>query len=151
MRLKILFRAFLMLVAITSCGSLSSKRNEMLLPRITPPHASRNIISNGFVANGSLTIGATVFERMLIIDSITPSRGPISGGTIVVIHGNYFSTHAKVFFCGILAEIVKRENATAITALTPDVRTKCAAGPADISVQNPNGTKITKIGAFEFF
>jgi hypothetical protein len=66
--------------------------------------------------------------------SITPSSGPVDGGTSVEIDGTGFQAGASVRIGGFSATSVQVASATKITAKTP----AGAAGPADVVVLNPD-------------
>ena len=81
------------------------------------------------------------------VTSITPTTGPVSGGTAVTITGSGFLAGATVTIGGVAATNVNVVNATTITATTPAVS---ASGPADVVVTNPGGASSTLAGAFSF-
>jgi len=53
------------------------------------------------------------------VDSVTPKRGPVEGGTTVTILGDYFPQSARVSFGGVEAQQVVVVNPGRITAVTP--------------------------------
>jgi hypothetical protein len=78
-------------------------------------------------------------------DGVTPSSGPIAGGTTVTITGTNLTGATAVTFGGTPATGVTVVNPTAITATTP----AHAAGPADVSVTTPGGT-VADPGGFTY-
>jgi IPT/TIG domain len=86
------------------------------------------------------------------IASVSPATGPTSGGTPITITGTGFVAGATVTVGGNPAGQVNVVNSTTITAIAP-------LGPSngespihnfDVVVTNPDGTKITKSGAFQY-
>jgi alpha-tubulin suppressor-like RCC1 family protein/subtilisin family serine protease len=90
-------------------------------------------------------------HKMMISDqptitSVTPSEGPETGGTKVVINGANFKQGATVQFGQAAASNVVFVNANQITAVTP------AHYPAkvDVQVKNPDGTVGKLLSGFTF-
>jgi hypothetical protein len=75
------------------------------------------------------------------VTSITPSSGPVSGGTTVTISGTGFTTATQVSLGGqpIPFTIV---DAQTITFVTPP-HEAAGTGSFDVTVTNPNGTSTT--------
>ena len=71
------------------------------------------------------------------INSVTPSSGPINGGTIVVITGSNLSGVSAVSFGGIPAQSFTVNSSTQITAVTP---VRASAGPVAIEITLATGT-----------
>jgi hypothetical protein len=67
-------------------------------------------------------------------DTVSPSSGPVSGGTAVTISGTGFATGATVNFGGSLASATV-VGSTTINAITP----AHASGPVTVTVTNPGG------------
>ena len=76
------------------------------------------------------------------VASLSPSRGPTTGGTSVVIAGSSFTGATAVTFGGLPASSFTVNSATQITAVDP---ANSAAGPVDVQVTAPGGTsgKVT--------
>ena len=72
-------------------------------------------------------------SNALRVDRLDRMRGPVGGGTLVVINGRGFGNGASVLFGGVPATDVAVLGANAITARTPPH----AAGPVDVSVTIP--------------
>ena len=70
------------------------------------------------------------------IDSIVPSMGPASGGTVVEIQGANFLEESQVHFGEAEASAIEWLSATLIRATTP----ANGAGTVDVSVSDVNGT-----------
>ena len=74
----------------------------------------------------------------LTITSLTPNKGPQTGGTKVKIAGTGFVDKATVRF-GTVAAVAVVDSATSITATTP----KHAPGTVPVVVQNPDNSQAT--------
>ncbi len=80
------------------------------------------------------------------LTSVSPSSGPIAGGTLVTLAGAGFQAGATVSFGGSPATSVTVVSATQITCVTPSG----ALGPANVTVLNPDTTSATLAGGFTF-
>ena len=80
------------------------------------------------------------------IYSVTPSRGPLTGGTEITIYGNRFAEDAAVFIGGVAATPVNRISASALSVDTP---AGSATGPADVRVTQTGG-EATLTGGFTY-
>ncbi len=81
----------------------------------------------------------TYTDSFPTITSISPSYGPVIGGTTVVITGTNFAAPATVTFNGQPATNVSVDSDTQITATLP----AGVAGPAVVVVNTPNGSAST--------
>ncbi len=81
------------------------------------------------------------------IDSVTPARGPLAGGTAVTIRGAGFLAGATVSFGGSPAAGTTVAGATEIRATSPPA---AGAGPVAVTVRNPDGTSTTLSGGFTY-
>jgi hypothetical protein len=77
--------------------------------------------------------------------SITPTSGPITGGTSFTLTGRFFSSGATVTFDGILATQLVIGEST-ITGHTP----AHATGAVDVTVTNLDGRISTLVGVFTY-
>ena len=101
------------------------------------------VVTNPDGTKATLTRGFSYFVPALSILSVTPSSGPISGGTVVTITGTGFTTavNSSVTFGGVAATNVTILDAVTMKATTP----AHAVGTVDIvvtfgsSVTRPNG------------
>jgi len=101
------------------------------------------VVTNPDGTKATLTRGFSYFVPALSILSVTPSSGPISGGTVVTITGTGFTTavNSSVTFGGVPATNVTILDAVTMKATTP----AHAVGTVDIvvtfgsSVTRPNG------------
>ncbi|GFN32649.1 IPT/TIG domain-containing protein [Paenibacillus xylaniclasticus] len=80
------------------------------------------------------------------ISSITPTNGPLAGGTLVTINGTYFMKGATVLF-GDKAARVSTNSANQLKVVTP---TADEAGAVDVTVNNPDGTSVTLTGGYTY-
>jgi hypothetical protein len=75
----------------------------------------------------------------LAITSLTPNKGPQTGGTKVKITGTGFVDKASVTFGNVAGSAVVVESATSLTVTTP----KHAPGAVPVVVQNPDSSQAT--------
>jgi hypothetical protein len=81
------------------------------------------------------------------LSSISPTSGPIAGGTVVTLTGTGFVNGATVYFGVAQATSVTFNSATSLTATSPAY----SAGTADVTVTNPDFKNAVLSGAFQFF
>lgn len=79
--------------------------------------------------------------------SITPTTGPVSGGTDVAVFGSNFEDGVKVFFGANEGVAVTRVTKGRITTKTPAAT---AAGAVDVKVVNADGQQAVLPGAFTY-
>lgn len=80
------------------------------------------------------------------IAAVSPAEGPETGGTPVGITGAAFHTGVKVLFDGQPSPQVTMASPTKLVALSP----AHAPGPVDVVVENVDGQKGSKAGAFTY-
>ncbi|MBT0768317.1 IPT/TIG domain-containing protein [Kineosporia sp. J2-2] len=100
----------------------------------TPGGTSANTAADNYVYAGSPTV-----------TGISPSAGPVAGGTSVVLTGTNLTGTTAVSFGGTPAAGFTVNSATQITATTP----AGSAGPAAVAVTTPGGS-FTTTGANRF-
>jgi len=102
----------------------------------TPAHAPGAVTVTVTTAGGSATFsGAFTYTTPApVVTSVTPGKGPTSGGTNVTITGSNFQLGAAVLF-GNLNGTVTAVTPTSITVTTP----AHSGGPVDVIVRNPDG------------
>ncbi len=87
-----------------------------------------------------LTAGVVTIKSLPVsppeLNAVTPSVGPVTGGTFITIEGNNLTPDTEAFVGG--APLVSRQ-VVSLTALTGNVPPS-AAGPVDITVTNAAGT-----------
>lgn len=91
------------------------------------------------------TAGYT-YQADPVVTSYTPDSGPYKGGTIVFLYGSYFMKGINVTF-GDNTGTVNYYNSGYITATTP---TATKSGPVDITLENPDGTKLVIPNGFTY-
>ncbi|HKK92073.1 MAG TPA: IPT/TIG domain-containing protein, partial [Longimicrobiales bacterium] len=89
---------------------------------------------------------AVVLGAAPTVTSITPDRGPPSGGTSVTVGGTRFESGATVTIGGAPATNVQWVDATTITATTP----AGTVGAADVVVTNPDTQAGTLAGGYTY-
>lgn len=82
-----------------------------------------------------------------IITSITPANGPLVGGTIVSIKGQYFMSGLTVKFGDKTAPLFYYYGSDQISVKSP---IGAEAGPVDVTLTNPDGTSVTVTGGFTY-
>jgi hypothetical protein len=92
-----------------------------------------NVITNEGTSSQSVPFTYTTAPSLT---GVSPSQGPVSGGTTVTLTGANFSGATAVRFGGVAAASFTVNSATQITAVTPPR----AAGAAAVTVTTPNGT-----------
>lgn len=81
------------------------------------------------------------------VSSVSPSSGPVSGGTTVTILGSGFQTGESVAFGGVTATSVQFISSTEIKAVTP----ASPAGTVSVSVSISASQTATLASAFTFY
>jgi hypothetical protein len=81
------------------------------------------------------------------LDSISPTSGPIGGGTVVTLTGTNFVVGATVLFGATAATGVTFNSTTSLTATSP----AHAAGTVAVTVTNPDSQNAVLNGAFQYF
>jgi hypothetical protein len=89
-----------------------------------------------FVATGTTVTAYRVAQLSPVITKVTPSRGPVGGGTSVTITGSGFSGAMAVHFGSSAARSFSVTSDTSITAVTPSKK----AGIYDVSITTAGGT-----------
>jgi hypothetical protein len=84
-----------------------------------------------------------------VLTSVTPSSGPVSGGTTVSVNGTNFVNGATVTFAG-LPGVVTFESDRKLSVVTPAAATSTAIGPVTVAVTNPGGKSSALMGAFTY-
>jgi formylglycine-generating enzyme required for sulfatase activity len=119
------------ITAITPTGTVGAKTVS-----VTTPTGTRNL-TNGYM-----------YFAVPTITSVSPSAGPVGGGTAVTITGTNFyngTSNASVQVGAALATSVVVVNPTKITAVVPEG----AEGPQEVLVTTPSGTG-NLVGGFTY-
>jgi hypothetical protein len=93
------------------------------------------------VTNNTLTSATSAADQFTYlavptVTSVSPTSGPVAGGTSVTITGTNFTGATGVTIGGAAATAITVVNATTITATTP----AHVAGTANVAVTTPDGT-----------
>ena len=102
-------------------------------------------VSNPGGQSGALA-GAFTYVAPPTVTSVSPSSGPVAGGTRVTVIGTNFASGATVTFGGTAATNVVVTNSTTITATTP----VHAVGAVTVTVINGNGLSGNLVGGFAY-
>jgi large repetitive protein len=115
----------------------------------TPAHAQGSVnvvVTNPDGQSATRTGGFTFKAPAPTLTAVSPSSGPINGGTVVTMTGTNFASGATVTFGGAAATSVVVVSATQITVHTP----AHAQGSVNVVVTNPDGQSATRTGGFTF-
>ncbi len=82
----------------------------------------------------------------VVIDSVSPSSGPLAGGTPITISGSQLGAVQSVTIGGVPATNVVSVNSTTITAVTPPSK---SLGPKDVVVSS-TASSATLTGGFTY-
>ena len=106
------------------------------------------LVANGrvYVATWSNQVAVYGLLGTVIVSSVSPKSGPITGGTAVTIAGSNFVSGATVSFGGAAAGSVVVVSPTKITASTPPHK----QGAVTVAVTNPNGQTGTLSSGFVY-
>jgi len=116
---------------------------------VTPAHAAGVVdvwVTNLDSQLATLASGFTYVLPPPTISGVSPTTGPIGGGTVVTITGTNFQNSATVTFAGVAATSATVNSSTRIAATTP----AHAAGTAAVNVTNPDAQSATLPGAFTY-
>jgi len=116
---------------------------------VTPAHAAGVVdvwVTNLDSQLATLASGFTYVLPPPTISGVSPTTGPIGGGTVVTITGTNFQNSATVTFAGVAATSATVNSSTQIAATTP----AHAAGTAAVNVTNPDAQSATLPGAFTY-
>jgi large repetitive protein len=118
-------------VSLTVSNDLTTEGTEQFTFQVRSGSPSGPI-----VAGLNATIQDTSLTPAPVITSVTPTKGLTTGGTSVVLAGNYFSGATLVKFGTADAASFSVVNNTTINAVTP---ARTAAGAVNVSVTTPSG------------
>ncbi|MBI3650153.1 MAG: IPT/TIG domain-containing protein [Acidobacteria bacterium] len=114
----------------------------------TPAHtagAVNVVVTNTDTQSGTLTNGYT-YNTAPSVTAISPTSGPVGGGTTVTITGTGFIAGATVTLGGAAATSVTVVSSTSITATTPPH----AAGAVNVVVTNSDNQSGTLTNGFTY-
>ena len=101
----------------------------------TPAHAAGNAAVQVTTPGGVATGASFAYVAAPAITSVQPNRGPVAGGTIVVISGSGLSTTANVLFGGTVATSWGHISDSQLNVTIP----AHAAGSVTVEVVTQNG------------
>lgn len=131
------FLAVTIALGLTSACGGGGDHGSPLSPTPLPPGPARSPLSAETTLISPLSLG---------IVAVSPSSGPVSGGTPLTITGNDFAAGALVLVGDLPALDVVVLTSTAITAVTPPH----AEGVVDVIVTNPDGESTVLAGTYTY-
>jgi hypothetical protein len=99
------------------------------------------------ISHANFTIVADDGLPAPTLTAVSPTSGPIAGGTTVTLTGTGFLSGATVLFGSTASGSVTFLSATSLTAVTPVQ----AAGTVAVTVNNPDAKSATLPSAFQYF
>ncbi len=121
----------------------------LLLAACPPPTAGSDGGSgtgSGSSGSSGLSSGSSSSGGPLKLISVTPSSGPLAGGTKVAIAGDGFASGIEITFGGLAAQSISLVSAAQLTAVTP---AGSQPGPTDV-VASLNGQTASLDGGFSY-
>lgn len=112
--------------------------NDTTLTVTAPAHAAGTVdvlVTTGQGTSANTAADDYLYGDLPTVTSISPTTGPIAGGTVVTITGTGFTGATSVTFGG-TAAVFSVTNATTISATAP----AHTAGTVDVLVTTPSGT-----------
>lgn len=116
---------------------------------MSPPGSSGTVpitVKDPDSQSASLPSGFT-YTSGPAVSSVSPTSGPVTGGTTVKILGSGFQSGANVTFGGMAATSVTLVSSTEIQAVSP----VSPAGTVSIAVTNTDSSSATLASAFTYF
>lgn len=140
-------------VTIDGIAVVATFVDDTLLFVNVPPHAAGTVdvaVTNTDQQSSTLTGGLTYANITLgnspTVASITPARGPTTGGTVALIIGTNFAQGIRVLFGSTPATGVTVMSGTRLSAIAP----VNAAGVVDLTVVNADGQSAQLLRAFTY-
>ena len=122
-----------------SIASFTATQIRVTVPVESAAGSVPIIVTNG---DGAVAVSSTSFTYTFaavsaapVVQPLTPTHGPVTGGTAITISGQNFTPAATVTVGGVPATDVQVFGNTQIVAVTP----AGAEGPADVVVHTANG------------
>lgn len=133
---------------VTETGNTCASVAPQSSCTLTYTPGSAVVASTDFPIQGSNTNAVTAaiqIDAGITIDTVSPHRGPASGGTGVTITGSGFTDATNLTFGGSAATNLNVVNSTTVTAVTP----AHAAGSVDVVITTLSGS-ATKTEGFSY-
>jgi hypothetical protein len=109
-----------------------------------PTHAAGPVdVEVGTEGDSATLVDAFTYVAAPTLTSVTPTAGPLAGGTTVTLTGTGLRSGMEVRFGGLLATLVSVAPAGTSATVTTPART---AGLVDVSVTTPGGTSTLTDG-----
>ncbi|HBP22613.1 MAG TPA: hypothetical protein DEA08_33145 [Planctomycetes bacterium] len=124
--------------------SVSASEIRVRLPANEPGTVTVSVTAGG--KTGTLSGFTYVDGAAPVVDSLSPTSGPLAGGTLVTLSGSGFDSDAQVRFGGTLAAS-SGTTSTALSVLTPAASN---AGLVEVRVTNPSTGLSTLAGTFTY-
>ena len=110
--------------------------NDTTVTANTPAHAAGAVTVVITTPAGTGDNTYTYVTPTPVLTSLSPTSGPVTGGTAVIITGTSLTGTTGITFDGVPATAVTVVNDTTVTAVTP----ANPAGLVDVILTNPNGS-----------
>lgn len=127
----------------TNVTFVSPNELKVMNPSGTQGSASVKVVND----DGQYATASFQYYADPSITSIEPVKGPLSGGTTVLMYGEYFMKGAKVKFGDIEAPVTTVNNSGYIFTETP---AGINPGPVDVTIENPDGTSAILSNGFTY-
>lgn len=124
--------------------SVTSTEVRVRLPANEPGTISVSVTAGG--KTGALSGFTYVDGSAPVVDSLSPTSGPLAGGTAVTLSGSGFDSDAQVRFGGTLATS-SGTTSTQLSVLTPAVS---SGSTVEVRVTNPSTGLSTLAGTFTY-
>lgn len=133
---------------VTETGNTCTSVAPQSSCTLTYTPGSTTVAQTSFPIQGSNTNAVTAaiqIDAGITIDTVSPSSGPASGGTGVMLTGSGFTGATSLTFGGTAATNLNVVSSTSVTAVTP----AHATGAVDVVITTPSGS-ATKTNGFTY-
>ena len=137
------------LVGGNPCGSVSVTAANTLTC-IVPSHAAGEVSVKVLVASTEISAELTSGYRYQpgpVIESVSPSVGPLAGGNSVTLQGTGFLSGARVLLGGVLCTSLRTDESGRFLSCVAGSR---ASGVVDVEVTNPDNQKATLTAGYTY-
>ncbi|ANE46716.1 hypothetical protein SY83_11030 [Paenibacillus swuensis] len=126
-------------------NNVISTRITSVLPQTAAPGQVNVRVVNPDGQEFILTNGFTYTELLPTITATTPNKGPLEGGTFVIIDGTNFDRNIRVNFNGVNVPVTYFSD-TRIRVTSPS---SVVAGPVTFTLTNPTGSQVSGTFTYE--